>query len=282
MTSPPRSGHAVPTTPGFFGEALTKAESDDTADELAALTARIRRPQPPANAGVPTAPPSHGTSGGDVPVNRGGLTSGLDGRAAASSLPTNDSARAEDLATTNDDVGVASVASSARAQPNAARRHGAPRRPIIELSADRLAQTGESMREHQVTEAKVPVVLQLPASLTVACKEWSRLNRITYADLVLAAVDAHHKDVPNLLHLAIPKNESLFVRRPVRASRHTEALAQFTAQMLPSEVSVLDDLVVRYGAPSRAQLVGACLRELLRLERAKATIEVVKEVRIDR
>jgi len=65
MTSIAGSGHAVPTAPGFFGEALTEAESDDTADELAALTARIRRPQPPATASVPTTPPWHGGAGGD-------------------------------------------------------------------------------------------------------------------------------------------------------------------------------------------------------------------------
>ncbi len=268
MTSIAGSGHAVPTAPGFFGEALTEAESDDTADELAALTARIRRPQPPATASVPTTPPWHGGAGGDGPVDRGRHTSGSEDRATASSLPTNDSARAEDLETTNDDMGTAPKAPSARARPKAARRLGPPRRPPIELSAGRLAQTGQSMREDQVVEAKVPVVLQLPASLTVACKEWSHLNGVTYADLVLAAVDAHHQEVPDLLQLAIPKEESLFVRRPARVARHTEALAQFTAQMLPSEVSIIDDLVVRYGAPSRAQFVGACLRKLLRLERA--------------
>lgn len=256
MTPPSTGGHAVATASGFFGEALTAAESDDTTDELAALTARVRRPQVVGTRDVRVATPSPAEPGIDASLERQRRMSVSEHSAGALSPPPPN----------EEDVGAASMGRSAGAQAEVSRRAGAPRRPANEPSEGRLARASESMGDQQPSQSKVPVVFQLPASLTVACKDWSRLNGVTYADLVLAAVDAHHEQVPDLLHLAAPKEQSLFARRPARVPRHTEALAQFTAQMLPSEVKVLDDLVVHYGTPSRAQLVGACLREFLRLE----------------
>lgn len=112
-----------------------------------------------------------------------------------------------------------------------------------------------------------PVVLHVPFSAAAAAKVYAREIGITLAEVVIRAIEASQDSLPTMFvdPAPPPGRGALFAPRPgVRPRPIDEPRVQMQVQLLPAEITVLDQVVEQYQAPSRAQLVGQCLQLFLR------------------
>lgn len=108
------------------------------------------------------------------------------------------------------------------------------------------------------------MTLSLPASLVARVKDRAHGDRTTQPDVLMDALTSAVGRVSQLLAAAStpPTTDGLFLRRPAQHPP-TDPMATLSLRILSRNLATIDDLVVKYGAPSRSALCAAALRDYL-------------------
>lgn len=107
-------------------------------------------------------------------------------------------------------------------------------------------------------------VCQVPAHLLDAIAEACRVQGLSHAQLIIAAIESSYDRLGELVRPPAAAGGSLFAARRGRVSRVDDGpLTQFSFRMSGDDFAVLDRLVAQFGATSRAQLITAALTHYL-------------------
>lgn len=109
-----------------------------------------------------------------------------------------------------------------------------------------------------------PITLSLPAELVVLIKDHARNQRLTQPELLLDALTASQDRFGELVASRRPvaqSSDSLFVRTSPQV--RAEPMATLSMRLLAPNVDVIDQLVIKYNAPSRSALCAVALRDYL-------------------
>lgn len=148
----------------------------------------------------------------------------------------------------SDDGDSASSRSTTSPARPATRRRGRP-------PGDRsMSSTAETTR---------PITLSLPADLVVSIKDYARNQRLTQPEVLLDALTASQDRFGALVASRHPvmQSDSLFVRTSSQV--RAEPMATLSMRLLAPNVDVIDQLVIKYNAPSRSALCAVALRDFL-------------------
>ncbi|ORW07193.1 hypothetical protein [Mycobacterium kyorinense] len=122
------------------------------------------------------------------------------------------------------------------------------------------------------TAEVAPQIHRLLRRLTTKEKSRDPITARTYAQVVLDAIEAHQDQLAAHWRRegAVPAGDGLFSRRPAapaRRRRHPEPPARVPLTGLnAADAHVLDDLVIRWDAPSRSALVEQALKLYLNVD----------------
>ena len=116
-----------------------------------------------------------------------------------------------------------------------------------------------------------PITLSLPSDLVVKIKEHARHQRLTQPAVLLDALSASQDRLGELIASRRPVEQldSLFIRTSPQV--RTEPMATLSMRLLAPNVDVIDQLVVKYGAPSRSTLCAVALRDYLSRSKGSST-----------
>lgn len=108
------------------------------------------------------------------------------------------------------------------------------------------------------------LVLWTPVAVRARMQAVQSAHGTLYRDQVLDAIEEHVDELPDLVAAATGGDTAvrgrLFERRPVQRRPRAEQRVQLTiGGFLPSQLSIIDELVVSTGAASRSALVNAAL-----------------------
>jgi hypothetical protein len=107
-------------------------------------------------------------------------------------------------------------------------------------------------------------VCQIPARLLDPIADACRVQGLSHAQLIIAAIEGTYDRLGELIRPPAAAGGSLFAARRGRVSRVDDGpLTQFSFRMSGEDFAVLDRLVAQFGATSRAQLITAALAEYL-------------------
>lgn len=105
--------------------------------------------------------------------------------------------------------------------------------------------------------------VQVPADLLAQIKARRAREGLTTGELIIAAIEATADRLPDLVATRPVTGGGLFSARVSHANRAAEPLTSLNFRMRVEDFDVLDDLVTRFKATSRSQLVTAALSDYL-------------------
>ena len=142
----------------------------------------------------------------------------------------------------------------------------APVPPAPSAREGRPRRRREPQREAPGQAPLQTVIVYLPASLREQLRAAASQRRTTHTEVALAALDATHPRLPELLapQQQATQGTSLFSARPVtRRPRHDEPHVQVSLRLTTGDLEVIDQLTAQTSAPNRSALVSTALRVYL-------------------
>jgi hypothetical protein len=146
----------------------------------------------------------------------------------------------------------------------------APDEPVTEVktrskgkktSSKKSTPAARSDRENEIKSSSV----HIPTALFEPLKAYRTAKGMSNGQVIIAAIEATHTDLADLIHPATAGGGGLFAQRTTKGVRTTDGpLAPLNVRLFEQDYKVIDRLVEEFSAYSRGHLVTVALTEFLK------------------
>lgn len=134
-------------------------------------------------------------------------------------------------------------------------------RPKAKKTSSKKRAPAHSERENEIKSSSV----HIPTALFEPLKAYRTAKGMSNGQVIIAAIEATHSDLADLIHPATAGGGGLFAQRTTKGVRTTDGpLAPLNVRLFEQDYKVIDRLVEEFSAYSRGHLVTVALTEFLK------------------